>query len=60
VAKPKFLAPLQNVAPQRFVKDLAEFRRAVEILSRGGNSGPGAEIPALKHNFQPYEKQSSG
>jgi hypothetical protein len=24
-AKPEFLAPLQNVAPQRFVKDLAEF-----------------------------------
>jgi hypothetical protein len=60
-AKPEFLAPLLNVTPQRFIKDLAEFRRA-------GNSGisaprkfcPGAEIlalgaefPALKENFWP-------
>jgi hypothetical protein len=31
-----------------------------EVLSRGGNSSPGAEFPALKHNFRPYEMQSSG
>jgi hypothetical protein len=53
-ARPEFLAPLQNVAPQHFVRDLAEFRRArnYEI------SGPqkfcsGAEIPALGQNFWP-------
>jgi hypothetical protein len=53
-ARPEFPAPLQNVAPQCFVRDLAEFQRA-------GNyeiSGPqkfclGAEIPALKQNFRP-------
>jgi hypothetical protein len=27
-AKPEFPAPLRNIAPQHFVKDLAEFRRA--------------------------------
>jgi hypothetical protein len=60
-AKPEFLAPLQNVAPQRFVKDLAEIQRA----GNSGISGPqkfcpgaeipalGAEFPALKANFRP-------
>jgi hypothetical protein len=50
----KFLAPLQNIAPQHFVKDLAK------ILSRGRNFGPGAEFPALKHNFWPCKKQFPG
>jgi hypothetical protein len=62
-ARPEFLTPLQSVAPQCSVKDLAEFRRAgnsmnflpPEILSRGGNSGPGAEFPALKQNFRPLK-----
>jgi hypothetical protein len=60
-AKSEFLAPLLHVAPQRLVKDLAEFRRA----ENSGISGPrkfcpGAEIPALgveflalKANFRP-------
>jgi hypothetical protein len=60
-AKPEFLAPLLHVAPQRLVKDLAEFRRAGNL----GISGPwkfcpgveipalGAEIPALKAIFRP-------
>jgi hypothetical protein len=67
-AKSEFPAPLQNVAPQRFVKDLDEFQRV-------GNSGisgprkfcPGAEIsalgmkfPALKANFWPTKRHSSG
>jgi hypothetical protein len=67
-AKSEFAAPLQSVTPQRFVKDLGEFRRArnsvnfwpPEILSRGGNSGPGAEFLALKLNFQPCEKHFFG
>jgi hypothetical protein len=49
-AKPEFPAPLQNVAPHRFVKDVAEFRRefpAPEILSRGGISGPESKFPAF-------------
>jgi hypothetical protein len=41
----EFLAPLQSVAPQRFVNDLAEFWRAGR-----------PEFPALKHNFRPCEK----
>jgi hypothetical protein len=66
-ARPKFLAPLQSVAPQCFVKDLAKFQRArnsmnfrpPEILSRGRNSGPGVEFPALKQNFWPWNFLSS-
>jgi hypothetical protein len=51
-AKSEFTAPLQSVAPQRFVKDLAEFRRAgnfrpPEILSRGGISGLESKFPAF-------------
>jgi hypothetical protein len=50
-AKPEFPAPLQSVAPQRFVKDLAKFQRArnscPEILSWGGNSGPKTKFLAL-------------
>jgi hypothetical protein len=105
-ASSEFPALYQRVAPQHFVKDLAEFLRAgnygisgpqkfcqtrisgpltarctttfgkglsriskgrklwnfwlPEILSRGGNSSPRAEFPALKHNFWPCEMQSSG
>jgi hypothetical protein len=67
-AKPEFLAPLLHVAPQRFVRDLAEFQRGgnygisapPEILFRGGNSGPGAEFPALKKNFRPWKFLSFG
>jgi hypothetical protein len=54
-AKPEFPALLLHVAPQRFVKDLAEFQRArnYEI------SGPqkfcsGAEILALGRKFRPW------
>jgi hypothetical protein len=66
-AKLEFLAPLQNIAPQCFVKDLAEFRRA----RNSGISGPqkfcpgagipalGAEFPALKAKFRPSKRHSS-
>jgi hypothetical protein len=55
-AKPEFPAPLLHVAPQRFVRDLAEFRTA-------GNyeiSGPrkfcsGAEILAPETEFLALE-----
>jgi hypothetical protein len=54
-AKPEFPAPLQNVAPQRFVKDLAEFRRAEiqefsgpgNFVQGGGISGPKSKFPAF-------------
>jgi hypothetical protein len=67
-AKTEFLTPLQSVAPQCFVKDLAEFRRAgnswnfwpLEILSSGGNSSPRGGIFALKANFRPSKRHSSG
>jgi hypothetical protein len=54
-AKPEFPAPLLHVAPQRFVKDLAKFRRAGNYEISGPRKFcPGAEILALGLNFRPW------
>jgi hypothetical protein len=53
-ARPEFLAPLQSVAPQRFVKDLANFEGPeIHGISGPRKFCPGAEIPALGRNFWP-------
>jgi hypothetical protein len=53
-AKPEFSGPLQKVAPQRFVRDLAEFRRAGNYEIFGPQKFcSGAEILALGRNFWP-------
>jgi hypothetical protein len=53
-ARPEFPAPLQSVAPQRSVRDLAEFRRAGNYEISGPQKFcPRAEIPALGQNFWP-------
>jgi hypothetical protein len=62
-ARPEFLAPLQSVAPQRSIKDLAKFRSefpAPRNFVQGRKFRPWGKISGPEAKFLALEIFSSG